>query len=57
MDNSKRTTQETIDYFVYLANEFAKDAHRNNDLVAKGKSETYEMAAFELEKNMRKHSK
>jgi hypothetical protein len=48
----KRTRQETIDYFKKLAYEFAKEAHRNNDLVAKGKAEAYELVVFELERNM-----
>ncbi|HDK7195010.1 TPA: hypothetical protein PTV74_003317 [Clostridium botulinum] len=52
MENTKRTKQETINYFKNLAYEFAKEAHRNNDLIAKGKSEAYEIAAFELERNM-----
>lgn len=52
MESKKRTKQETINYFKNLAYEFAKEAHRNNDLIAKGKSEAYEIAAFELERNM-----
>lgn len=52
MENTKRTIQETIDYFKYLSYEFAKDAHRNNNLIAQGKAEAYELAAFEIEKNM-----
>lgn len=51
MENNKRTIQETINYFKNLAYGFAKDAHRNNDLIAKGKSEAYGIVAFELEKN------
>lgn len=47
-----RTKEETIKYFKQLAFEFSKEAHRNNDSIAQGKSEAYEMAAFELEKNM-----
>ena len=52
MENTKRTKQETIEYFKYLANDFGKEAHRNNDPVAKGKSEAYELASFEIERNM-----
>lgn len=53
MENTKRTVQETIDYFKTLAYEFGKEACRNNDLTARGKSEAYELAAFELERNMK----
>lgn len=53
MENTKRTKQEMINYFKKLSYEFAKDAHRNKDLIAKGKSEAYEIVAFELEKNMK----
>lgn len=55
MDNTKRTIQETIEYFRKLAYEFSIDAHRNNDLIAKGKSEAYEISAFELERNMKQN--
>ena len=50
--NDKRTKQETIEYFKWLASEFAKTAHRNNDPIAAAKSEAYELAAFEIEKNL-----
>lgn len=50
--NSKRTKQETIDYFKRLAYEFEKKACREDDLIAKGKSEAYRLAAFEIERNM-----
>lgn len=53
MERTYRTKEETIKYFKQLAYEFAKEAHRNNDLVAKGKAEAYELAAFELEHNMK----
>lgn len=52
MENTKRTKQETINYFKHLASVFEIQAHRNNDLIAKGKAEAYELVAFELEKNM-----
>lgn len=48
----KRTKQETIDYFKHLAHEYEKDAHRNNNKEAKAKAEVYELAAFEIERNM-----
>jgi hypothetical protein len=53
MENTKRTKQETINYFKKLSYEFAKEAHRNNDLIAQGKAEAYEIAAFEIERNMK----
>ena len=49
---SKRTKQETIKYFKQLAHEFDVIAQRNNDLIAKGKAEAYQLVAFELERNM-----
>lgn len=52
MEHTKRTKQETIEYFKQLAFEYEKDGVRNNDSVALAKSEAYELAAFELEKNM-----
>lgn len=52
MEKIYRTKQETIAYFKNLSYEYAKDTHRNNDLIARGKAEAYELAAFELEKNM-----
>lgn len=51
VEKVKRTKQEMIEYFKLLAFEFGKQAHRDNDLVAKGKAEAYELAAFELENN------
>lgn len=48
----KRTKEETIEYFKQLAFAFAVIAHRQNDDVAKGKAEAYELVAFELEHNM-----
>ncbi len=52
MEKTKRTLEETIEYFKMLAHAFAVDAHRNNDLEAKGKAEAYELAAFQLERNL-----
>ena len=50
--NSKRTRQEIIDYFKMLAYEFEKKAYREDDLIAKGKSEAYRLVVFEIERNM-----
>lgn len=47
----EESKKEMIDYFNFLAHSFSVEAHRNNDLFAKGKQEAYELAAFELEKN------
>ena len=48
-----RTKEEIIKYFKQLAFEFSKEAHRNNNQIAQGKAEAYELAAFELENNMK----
>lgn len=52
MERTYRTKEETIKYFKQLAFEFEVKAHRENDLIAKGMAEAYELAAFELERNM-----
>ena len=49
----KRTKQETIEYFRYLAYVFSIQARRQNSELLRGKAEAYEMAAFELENNMK----
>ena len=51
--NRYRSKEETIKYFKQLAYSFEVEAHRNKDLIAKGKAEAYELAAFELEHNMK----
>lgn len=52
----KRTKQETIELFKTYAFEFEKQAARtDNDeerICARAKAEAYEIAAFELERNM-----
>ncbi len=53
MEKGYRTKQEMIDYFRHLAFEFEKYATRNDDLMAKGKAEAYELAAFEIERNLK----
>lgn len=53
-ENRFRTKTEQIKYFKQLAYEYHIDAHRSterNDYLL-GKSDAYEMAAFELEHNM-----
>ena len=52
MGKRYRSKQEMIEYFRWLAYHFSVDAHRNNDQEALGRSRAYEMAAFELERNM-----
>lgn len=47
-----RTKQETIKYLRTLSNFFLVEAHRENDDFSRGKAEAYEMAAFEIERNM-----
>lgn len=49
---SLRTKPETIDYFKQLSYQFGILAHRNNDLMSQAKAEAFELAAFELERNM-----
>jgi len=48
-----RTKTEMIDYFKKLAYAFEVEAHRTGNKVAKGKAEAYELAAFELEHNLK----
>lgn len=56
MERTYRTKEETIKYFEELSNNFSVLAHRENDPVKsaiwRGKSEAYEMAAFEIKTNM-----
>jgi len=52
MGKTYRTKEETIELFKKYAFEYEKEANRNNDPIAKGKAEAYELAAFELERNM-----
>ena len=49
---SKRSKEDTIKYFKLLAFEFRKTADRDHSDEARGKAEAYEVAAFELERNM-----
>lgn len=49
-----RTVEETIEYFRMLSHEFAAAAQRENDDYKRGKAEAYEIAAFELEHNLRR---
>ena len=53
MERRYWTKQELIEYFKYLSYSFECDAHRNDDLFAKGKAEAYAIAAFELEHNFK----
>lgn len=57
MERTYRTKEETIKYFKYLSFEFSKQSHRAEDSIEKamlkGKAEAYELAAFELEHNMK----
>lgn len=48
----KQSKEDTINYFKQLASEFEKDSKRYDDLIARGKAEAYELAAFELQYNM-----
>ena len=61
MENGRyRTVDEMADYFARLSDEFANDAYRakkNGDtfkeMYFRGKSVAYEIAAFEVSRNMR----
>lgn len=53
MENNKRTKEEMIEYFKHLAYEFEKQALETNDPKHWGKAEAYELAAFNLERNMK----
>lgn len=53
-ERTYRTKKETIEYFKMLSESLAKEAHRSgNNAYMRGQAAAYEMAAFELEKNMR----
>lgn len=60
MENGRyRTVDEMADYFARLSDEFANDAYRaekNGDtweeMYLRGKSEAYDIAAFEVSHNM-----
>ena len=53
---NKRTKQETIDLLKDYAEAYKRDAEREKDLKKcayyLGKAEAYELAVFEIEKNM-----
>ena len=49
VERTYRTRKEQIEYFRLLSYEYQKQAHRNDNLEAKGKAEAYELSAFELE--------
>lgn len=44
--------QKVVDFFKKQSFEFNVKAHRESDLYAKGKAEAYELAAFEVERNI-----
>lgn len=56
MERTYRTKAETIEYFKRLAHEFSVKSNRCESMEERkyfeGKSESYELAAFELERNM-----
>ena len=62
MERTYRTKEETIKYFKSLAYEFAMQSRKTQESTEEGseayanflmgKAEAYEIAAFELEKNM-----
>lgn len=54
MERTKRTIQETIEYFKHLSYEYELKAHRGGagSEYLQAKAEAYELAAFELEHNL-----
>ncbi len=48
----QRSKEEMIEHFRELAQRYAVQAHRENDLMAKGKAEAYQLAAFDIEHNL-----
>lgn len=62
MENGRyRTVDEMADYFARLSDEFANDAYRaekngdtTEEMYLRGKSEAYELAAFEVSHNMKR---
>lgn len=61
MENGRyRTVDEMADYFARLSDEFENEAYRAekdgdtaSEMYLRGKSEAYELAAFEVSHNMR----
>lgn len=53
MKRTYRTKEETVAYFRQLSFKLEREAHRSGDLAAKGKAEAYDLAAFEVEHNMK----
>lgn len=57
MNTTRRTKKEMIKYFMELSSNFSTLAHREEDPIKsaiwKGKAEAYELAAFEIEHNMK----
>lgn len=64
MENGRyRTVDEMADYFAMLSDGFANEAYRaekngdtEEEMFLRGKSEAYELAAFEVSHNMRRES-
>lgn len=57
MERTYRTKEETIKYFKQISFECEREAHRSDDEKVKirerARAEAYELAAFELEHNMK----
>lgn len=52
MSLEKRTRREMIKYLRELSREFNRKAEKNKDMFFQGKADAYEIAAFEIERNM-----
>ena len=56
VERTYRTKEETIKYFRDLARHYERQAYEGYKLVdpeAKGEAEAFELAAFQLERNMK----
>lgn len=48
----QRNKEKMIEHFQELAHKYAVQAHRENNLMAKGKAEAYQLVAFDIEHNL-----
>ena len=57
MNRTYRSKEELIKYFKQLSYQYGVSANRSKDLIIKameqGKAEAYELAAFEVERNLK----
>ncbi|EOY7170485.1 hypothetical protein NQ830_12530 [Clostridioides difficile] len=53
LERTHKTKEETVKRFKQLAFEYERYSYRNDDKIANGKAEAYELAAFQIERNMK----